>query len=167
MKLRLPLMIADVTNASFCVISGRPKIYTPYIVGAKYAARYRNHYWEHLRGSSDETGIIIPDQASPYPKKSDKTADKPVADGGKNFGRLARSGMMDEYLALMRLQPVCGIKAVHWLEFFKIFHQDASDAEIAASFEKLRARATDIQPSPLRESVLGILAALETHLASL
>ncbi len=149
------------------VISGRPKIYTPYIVGAKYAARYRNHYWKHLRGSADDTGIIIPDQAAPYPKKSDKTADKPVADGGKNFGRLARSGIMDEYLALMRLQPVCGIKAVHWLEFFKIFHQDASDAEIAASFDRLRAHATDIQPSPLRESVLGILAALETHLATL
>ena len=149
------------------VISGRPRIYTPYIVGAKYAARFRNHYWKHLRGSSDNTDIVIPKTASPYPKKSDKTADKPVVDGGKNFGRIARSGIMDEYLALMVVQPVCGIKAVHWLEFFKIFHQDATDEQIRESFDRLRTKAGEISSSPLRESVLVLLADLESHIEHL
>lgn len=149
------------------VISGRPKIFTPYIVGAKYAARYRNYYWKYLRGSSDDTAIVVPEKAAPYPKKSDKTADKPTFDGGKNFGRIARTGMMREYLDLMALQPVCGIKAAHWLEFFKIFHQDATDAQIAASFERLRSRVSEIPSSPLRQSVLSILASLEAHLEML
>ncbi len=149
------------------VFSGRPRIYTPYIVGAKYAAQYRNHYWKHLRGSTDNTDIVIPEKAAPYPRKSDKTADKPVVDGGKNFGRVARTGIMDEYLALMAVQPVCGIKAVHWLEFFKIFHQDVTDDEIRASFERLRAKAGEIASSPLRETVLVLLADLESHLEQL
>ena len=149
------------------VISGRPRIFTPYIVSAKYAAKYRNHYWKHLRGSNDNTDIVIPECATPYPKKSDKTADKPVADGGKNFGRVARSGIMDEYLALMAVQPVCGIKAIHWLEFFKIFHQDATDEEIRASFSRLRAKAGEIAASPLRESALTLLSDLEAHLEQL
>ncbi len=146
------------------VLSGRPKIYQPFIVGAQYAARYRNHYWKYLRGSSDNTDIVVPSTAAPYPKKSDKTADKPVFDGGKNFGRIARTGIMDEYLALMAMQPVCGIKAVHWLEFFKIFHQDVTDEEVAASFDRLRARAGEIPSSPLRESTLALLGDLEAHL---
>ena len=149
------------------VISGRPRIYTPYIVSAKHAARYRNHYWKHLRGSADNTDIVIPVKAAPYPKKSDKTADKPVVDGGKNFGRVARTGIMDEYLALMAVQPVCGIKAVHWLEFFKIFHQDVTDEEVHASFERLRSKAGEIASSPLRESVMVLLSDLEAHLERL
>lgn len=149
------------------VISGRPRIYTPFIVGAKYAAQYRNHYWKYLRGSSDNTDIVIPKQASPYPKKSDKTADKPAVDRGGNFGRIARSGIMKEYLDLMTVQPVCGIKAIHWLEFFKIFHQDVTDSEIRDSFDKLRSNAEGITSSPLRESVLALLADLESHLENL
>lgn len=149
------------------VISGRPRIYTPFIVGAKYAAQYRNHYWKNLRGSSENTDIVIPETAAPYPKKSDKTADKPVVDGGKNFGRIARSGIMDEYLSLMAVQPVCGIKAIHWLEFFKIFHQDVTDEEVHASFERLRSKAGEIASSPLRESVMILLSDLEAHLERL
>ncbi|MBQ7722603.1 MAG: hypothetical protein IJT64_06850, partial [Kiritimatiellae bacterium] len=69
--------------------------------------------------------------------------------------------------ALMAVQPVCGIKAIHWLEFFKIFHQDATDEEIRASFSRLRAKAGEIAASPLRESALTLLSDLEAHLEQL
>lgn len=149
------------------VISGRPRIYAPWIESAVRAARYRNWHWQYGKGGSGDNRIDGPASASPYPKKSDITTDTPRSDKGGNFGRLARSGIMEEYLALMRVQPVCGIKAVHWLEFFKIFHQDATDAEIAAAFDRLRRRVDDVRSDPVKTSVLAILSSLEKHLETL
>lgn len=63
-------------------------------------------------------------------QSTDATNDQPKSDKGGNFGRIARMGLMDDDLAKMQLQPVCGIRAAYWLEFFKIFHQDATDEQI-------------------------------------
>ena len=149
------------------VISGRPKIYMPYIESAKYVARYRNLHWKKMRGQGKESDIIIPVDASPYPKKSDATNDSPKVDKGGNFGRIARSGIMDDYLRRMQLQPVCGIKAKYWLEFFKIFHQDATDAQIVKAFENLRTKVEAIAGSEQKKSLLNILNSLELHFQSL
>ncbi len=145
------------------VISGRPRIYSPYIVSARYAAEYRNWHWKTMRGDGGDSDINEPKDAAPYPRKADATNDQPVADKGKNFGRLARSGIMDEYLEKMQLQPVCGIRASYWLEFFKIFHQDATDVQIVEALERLRKRVERISESEQKRSFLEILALLERH----
>lgn len=148
------------------VISGRPRIYAPYIEGAKYIARYRNYHWQFLKRGKDNR-IIFPENAAPYPKKSDPTTDQPVSDVGKNFGRIARSGIMNEYLSVMLAQPVCGIRARHWLEFFKLFQENATDEAISAGLERLRGQINVMAPSPTKESVLAIVASLEQHLGFL
>ncbi len=155
-------MIMVVPWALSSVISGRPRIYEPYIESAKYAARYRNLHWKAMRGNGPNAQIVVPAVAAPYPKKSDATADYPKSDRGGNFGRIARTGMMDEYLDLMRKHPVCGIKAAYWLEFFKIFHQDSTDAEIQEALMRLRAKAEAVGDSPARRKLLDIILAFET-----
>ena len=149
------------------VISGRPRIYAPYIEGAQYIARYRNYHWQHLKRGGGDNRINHPEKAAPYPKKSDPTTDQPVSDAGKNFGRIARSGIMDEYLSVMLAQPVCGIRARHWLEFFKLFQENATDEAISAGLERLRGQIDAMSPSPTKESVLAIVASLEQHLGLL
>jgi len=145
------------------VISGRPRIYSPYIELAKYAAEYRNYHWRMMRGGGGDSEIVIPQEAEPYPRKADATNDKPKSDQGGNFGRIARSGIMTEYLTKMQLQHVCGIRASYWLEFFKIFHQDATDLEIRNALEKMRKKAEAISESSQKRSFLNVLSVLETH----
>lgn len=149
------------------VISGRPRIYTPYIVAARYAAEYRNWHWQKMRNEKGSSEIIEPKNVVPYPRKADATNDQPVADKGKNFGRIARSGLMDDYLQKMQLQPVCGIRASYWLDFFKIFHQDALDVEITEAFKRLRKKAELMKGTEQKASFLEILSVLESHYASL
>ena len=77
------------------VISGRPRIYSPYIESAKYAAAYRNWHWKQMRGVGEAAEIRVPSGAEPYPRKADATNDQPKSDKGGNFGRIARTGLMD------------------------------------------------------------------------
>ena len=71
---------------------------------------------------------------------------------------------MDDYMSRIKAMPICGIKASYWLDFFKIFHQDATDVQIAAAFEKLRTRIVTekiVTPGIDKEEVLLVLSALE------
>ena len=105
------------------VLSGTPTTYKPFVIQAKYAARYRNHWWTEIRDTSSDTSIIQPQDVSPYPQKKDRVADRPVSDRGSNFGRLARTGIMDEYISDMLDIPLSGIPANAWIEFLKGFEQ--------------------------------------------
>lgn len=105
------------------VLSGAPMVFTPYVESARYAAEYRNYYWQELRQTSSSTKIEIPEGVIPYPKKSDKIADKPKADSGNNFGRIARTGIMDDYVKNVMGQLLRGIPAEEWVKFFKNFAQ--------------------------------------------
>ncbi len=146
------------------VISGRPKIYSPFIESARYVADFRNYHWQHQRDAQSDSKIIIPDNIAPYPAKSDKSTDAPTSDKGGNFGRIARTGIMDVYMSRIKAMPLCGIKACYWLDFFKIFHQDASENQIAAALAKLRSRIETekmVSSRADKEEVLLILSALE------
>lgn len=125
------------------VISGSPQVFQPYVESAKYAAEYRNHYWQHKRQTETDTTIVFPTNISPYPKKSDQIADKPASDSGGNFGRFARTGIMDAYLAQIKETPLCGISAQYWLDFFSIFKDQEAPERIRQEIAKLGARTTD------------------------
>ena len=150
------------------VISGSPILFEPFVESAEYAAAYRNYYWQHVRQSRHDTGISVPEDVTPYPTKSDQILDKPNADGGSNFGRLARTGLMSAYIQKLDDVPLCGIKTVYWRQFLKTFQESTTDAEAHAAIERLRERvqgATDI-PTPKARSAMAIVEELE-HLLDL
>jgi len=129
------------------VISGSPRVFSPFVESARYAAEYRNYHWQHLRDASSSTDILSPQEIAPYPKKADKISDKPISDSGKNFGRFARTGVMDEYLEAAKSQLLCGIEARHWLSFFRAFQEHITSETVEEELAKLSKRLTDAQMS--------------------
>lgn len=125
------------------VISGQPLAFTPYITPVRYAAEYRNYHWEHIRAArGSRTGITSPSGAKPYPEKRESIDDQPEYDGGNNFGRFARTHLMDPYIESMQDRLLCGIRMRHWLGFFTSFQQDASEADTRAALDKLASEAS-------------------------
>lgn len=107
-------------------------VYAPYIEQARYAAEYRNWWWEtrrETRDTSEQRKISIPQgNVRPYPDPKTPIADRAVKDRGSNFGRMARlAGLMDDYTESMRDQHVAGIPAEHWISFFRL-HAETKDA---------------------------------------
>ncbi|WP_241822990.1 hypothetical protein [Chloracidobacterium thermophilum] len=145
------------------VLSGSPILFEPFVESAKYAAEYRNYHWQHIRKTQQDTTIDIPKGASPYPSKTAQILDKPHADGGGNFGRLARTGLMDTYMQKLNKVQLCGIEVVYWREFLKTFQESTTETKARSALEQLRQRvqrASDI-PSPKAQAALTILAELE------
>lgn len=137
------------------IISGAPKVLQPYIELAGYAASYRNYHWQHLRVAKSDVRIDSPIDVKPYPIKSDQIADRPRHDAGGNFGRFARTGLMDEYMATVNDEPIAGIEARYWREFFKMFQEHDDPARIAAVFKRMHDQIAAERPA-LEESAFGL-----------
>ncbi len=101
------------------VLAGSPVLYSPFVETARYCAEKRNHYWRYERQAAADTAIDVATDVHPYPLKSDKISDKPASDSGGNFGRLARYGIMDDYIERMRANKVRGVSVSDWLTFFR------------------------------------------------
>ena len=145
------------------VISGSPILFEPFVESAKYAADYRNYHWQHVRKTRQDTHIEIPSGVGPYPSKADQILDRPRSDGGGNFGRLARTGMMDSYIQKLNEVQLCGIRTDYWRQFLKAFQESTTDDEARAALERLsqRVRQTTDIASPKAQSALVIMAELE------
>lgn len=103
------------------VLSGEPVVFEPYIESAKFLAEFRNYWWQYLRNTNDppeKRQIESPKDATPYPPSRDKFVDKPIYDGGGNFGRIARTGIMDEYVRNILNHQLLGIRVESWIDFF-------------------------------------------------
>jgi hypothetical protein len=145
------------------VISGSPILFEPFIESARYAAEYRNYHWQHVRQTKLDASIAVPKNVKPYPLKSDQILDRPKQDEGGNFGRLARTGMMDGYMAKLNDVPLCGIKTIFWRQFLKAFQESTTDEQARAALAKLRlqVQAAPSLPSAKANSTLAIIADLE------
>jgi hypothetical protein len=146
------------------VISGSPILFEPFIESALYAAEFRNHHWKHVRKTTQDTTIDAPVSAQPYPSKADQILDKPRSDGGGNFGRLARTGMMDSYMAKLNDTSLCGIKTMFWREFLKAFQESTTDAQARVALDRLRQRVQQLTaelPSQKTQAALTIIAEVE------
>jgi hypothetical protein len=145
------------------VISGSPLLFEPFIESARYAAEFRNYWWQHVRQTSADTTIEVPSNVHPYPSKADQVQDKPRSDGGHNFGRLARTGLMDSYKTKLDEILLCGVKAIFWRDFLKAFTESTTDSQARAALDRLRQRVqqTTELPSPKAQAALAILAELE------
>ena len=119
------------------VLSGTPVITSPWVESARYAAEYRNHWWQHVRTTTADAAIHSPDkEVGPYPIKSDMVADKPASDKGSNFGRLARTGIMDSFISVSLSTAIAGIEAEHWINFFKAFSEGSDPAKIREQLQR-------------------------------
>jgi hypothetical protein len=145
------------------VISGSPILFEPFVESARYAANYRNYHWQHVRQTSSDTGIDSPVGVGPYPSKADQILDRPHSDSGHNFGRLARTGMMDSYMEKLNEVQLCGIKTIYWRQFLKAFQESTTDAEIQSALERLKQRVKQAAsiPSAKVQSALAIVTELE------
>jgi len=108
------------------VLSGSPIIFEPFVETARYVAEYRNYWWQHLRTTTDSTNITCPAKPQPYPGGRDESEDKPAYDGGGNFGRIARSRLMDDYVSSLKATELIGITVGRWIKFFKGKEQAAT-----------------------------------------
>lgn len=101
------------------VLSGKPILFQPFITSARAAAVYRNHYWANMRNTSNSRKIIRPTEVTPYPKGREHICDHADYDTGKNFGRLARTGMMDTFVNTIKRRQISGIEIESWRKFFR------------------------------------------------
>lgn len=145
------------------VISGSPILFEPFVESAQYAADFRNYHWQHVRKTAQDTTIDPAPNAQPYRSKVDQILDVPRSDGGGNFGRLARTGMMDEYMAKLREVLLCGIRTEYWREFLRAFQENTTEAGARAALSRLRERVQRaVQlPSPRAQAALAIMIQLE------
>jgi len=101
------------------VLSGRPRIFRPFIVPARYAAEFRNLKWEEEHKGNGTGEIKHPENAEPYPQGRENIQDQATYDNGGNFGRIARTGLLDAFIDDLMQENLCGISAKRWIEFFK------------------------------------------------
>lgn len=124
------------------IISGAPRLLRPFIEEAKYAAEHRNYYWQELRGATgNDAAIDAASYKTPYPAKGDKFNDEAVKDKGKNFGRVARGGLMTEFIDALLQQPLSGIPAIYWQMFLRIFSEGAESDKIEKKLGSMREEA--------------------------
>jgi len=100
------------------VLSGKPCVLSPGLWSAKHAAELRNHHWQHRRKTSLDTTIVSPSVEHGYQQRNN-TQDRPKADGGGNFGRIARIALMDDWVAEILNRPLAGIPVQDWIKFLK------------------------------------------------
>lgn len=147
------------------VISGAPKLLRPYVELARYAAEYRNYHWQRSRIEQGKNSKIRkpPDSnCHPYPSSKKEASDEAEDDKGGNFGRIARSGILDEYIASIKDHDYLGIKIMHWITFLKAVTETRTDAEIQRRLSLLRDQIYNANaPSQHHQDLLEILDRLE------
>jgi len=119
------------------VISGSPIVFEPFVMGARHAAVYRNWYWQHKRKGTSNRGIEHSSVNQFYPSKSDKISDHPASDSGGNYGRLARAGVMEEYISQLFEEKLAGIQLASWQKFLSLFTEGATDKHVDAALQKI------------------------------
>ena len=123
-----------------------------------YAAEYRNWYWQHeKRGSS---ALKLSGASHHYPAKSDPISDEAIGDSGGNFGRIARTNMMDGFKRRLFIEELSGIPIEAWIRFLAIFSQNTTYETIVAELDRMTAAYAKKRPSLSNEAAERIKANL-------
>lgn len=128
------------------VIAGSPRLFEPYIIGARYAAEYRNWHWQYVKADKGSTGIRLSDVTTYYPTKADKISDDAISDKGKNFGRFARTGLMNSYIADLFKETMSGIPITAWQQFLKIFSEGRTEEAIQHELSRISNEYAGLMP---------------------
>lgn len=143
------------------IISGSPRLFQPYVTSAQYAALYRNWHWQYQKADRGSGGVKLSNMTTLYPVKGDTISDDAVSDKGKNFGRFARTGLMDTYIHDLLQEQVSGIPLGAWQRFFKIFSEDQTSEMIARELDRMATGYAQSQSSLPLEAVQAIKTRLE------
>lgn len=146
-------------------VSGEAVVGTPWVESARYAAEYRDYWWQHLRGTAGSRKIAHPPGAEPYPSKADQVHARPAEDHGGNFGRLPRcKPLMDSFIEGAMKHPVLGIPTRNWVSFLKV-HTDRADQDAVTATLQARLTAKDKKAAPDQaERILAAAAELADFL---
>lgn len=121
-------------------VSGKAEVAEPWVESARFAAEWRDYWWEHIRDSKSDSRLNQPHGVTPYPTKVDQVSVHPVCDNGGNFGRLPRARpLMDDFIDQTMEVPILGITTQAWVDFLSL-HKDgdsSDDAVLAALGKKL------------------------------
>jgi hypothetical protein len=148
------------------VLSGVPIVYDPYVEQARYAADYRNYYWQYQWGPGADGEITSPVGTKPYPAPKSKTSDMAKSDSGKNFGRVARvKGLMDEYTVSALATRVAGIEARHWVSFFKTYADAAKADRVHERISRLLTRESSVIADPESRRIVELLEEIHERLS--
>lgn len=124
-------------------VAGRPHLYAPYIENAAYLAEYRNWYWRWGMDGDAATeagrGLRLSPVTTPYPSKNHPADDDAVDDKGRNFGRIARAGVMTEFVERQLNELLLGVPCSSWLLFLKAHASEAKPDEVARVLARLEA----------------------------
>lgn len=147
-------------------VCGRPVLAAPWVYSAKAAAEATKRYWIYERQTDkpmtvEERGLEVPDGVRPYMENArDKTNYKPTNDGGNNFGRLARTGIMSEFVEETLLLDILGIPANNWRLFLKA-HTDSN------SLQDIQKKISSITKIPQSEEFERLIKALRDYVDEL
>lgn len=147
------------------VVSGTPTVLSPYIEPARWLAEARNYWWEYVRNSRgpvEQRGVRLNENARPYPAPKSEMHDVPIADGGGNFGRLARislpkqrpDGVMADFVAQANQLELLGVPVELWLTFLKANIDGKAVSEVKADL----ARKLDSPDTDLRDLADNLMA---------
>ena len=142
------------------VISGSPILFEPYVVSARYAAEYRNWYWRYKKEGKGNNEIALSSSTGFYPTKSAPISDEAISDKGGNFGRFARTGLMDIYIGKLMREELSGIPISAWQSFLSIFSEGWSEEKVSRVLGQIASQFTQ------RKSVLShdVVAQIKQHL---
>lgn len=144
------------------VISGAPALFEPFIAGARFAAEYRNWWWQFVRRAKRDPTIRLSRHEGYYPVKSDLIADVPAEDAG-NFGRIARTKLYDKdgYIDATFGASLSGIPLGAWLSFFRIFSESTTEDKIRAKLERMSAMSAKHRRRPAQATVDALREGLD------
>ncbi len=138
------------------IISGSPRLLEPYVVSARYAAEYRNWYWQYKKGGVGNNAIRLSRSSNFYPIKSAPISDEAVDDKGDNFGRFARTGRMDTYKDKLFHEEISGIPIYAWQRFLSVFSERWSEKKVTRFLSRLESQYSSKETKLSPETVLRI-----------
>jgi hypothetical protein len=139
------------------VISGSPQLFIPYVASARYAAEYRNWHWKYqVRSGSAEGDITVSSVTQNYPSKAQEISDVPVSDRGGNFGRFARTDLMNDFMDELFGEDLMGIPLDSWQKFLRLFGEQTPMERINRELDRMAVQVTGRQKAAVRENVEGL-----------
>jgi len=105
-----------------------------------------------MTGTSDKT-INVSKVKQHYPTKSDMISDVPAKDSGGNFGRLARTKILDNYKTDLFKERLAGISLSSWQRFLKIFIENSPLEKMDRELENLAASISNDQKANNEKNV--------------
>jgi hypothetical protein len=139
-------------------VAGVAQVTEPWVESARYAAEYRDYYWQHIRRTQGDTSIHYPPDAHPYPRKAELVTATPAYDGD-NFGRLPRSKpLMVDFIVRSKQHEVLGIPVGDWISFLKMHSDTATPEDVEQALQaELQRHLKNVTPDTAAE----LLALLE------